>query len=258
MLVIDHLTVAYHERIAINDVSLKAAAGRILAVIGPNGAGKSTLIRSISGVYSPHSGSVFLDEQDLLAMRPTKRARKIAVVPQAQPLGGTLTVEHTVLLGRTPHMSWLGRPNRADLEATQRAMSLTCIDHLAQRRNAELSGGEQQRVLLARALAQQTPVLLLDEPTNHLDLQHQYTFLNLVKKLAREANLTILMALHDLNHVSLFADQVLLLVDGKEVAAGLPEQVLTKVNISTAYRIPVKILHHPDAAAPLIIPQADA
>jgi iron complex transport system ATP-binding protein len=257
MLVIDHLTVAYKERVALQDINLKVKPGQVIALIGPNGAGKSTLIRAVSGVLAKRSGHVWFDGLDLMTITATERARIVAVVPQAQPLGGTLTVEHTVLLGRTPHMSWLGNPGRADLDATRKAMAVTSIDHLAQRRNAELSGGEQQRVLLARALAQQTPVLLLDEPTNHLDLQHQYTFLNLVKNLAREANLMILMALHDLNQVSLFADQVLLLVDGKELAAGLPEQVLTTVNISTAYRIPVKILHHPDADAPLIIPQAD-
>ena len=131
----------------------------------------------------------------------------------------------------------------------------TKTEHLAQRRIAELSGGEQQRVLLARALAQTTPVLLMDEPTTHLDLQHQASLLSLVRDLAHESNLAILMALHDLNQVSLYADRVALLVDGKLIAVGLPEEVLTVKRISEAYQTPIQVVPHPESQTPLIFPQ---
>ena len=136
-------------------------------------------------------------------------------------------------------------------------MGQTGVLDLAGRRNAELSGGEQQRVLLARALAQRTPVLLLDEPTNHLDLQHQINFLSLVRALTRGENLAVLMAMHDLNQVSTYADRVAFLDDGKMLALGVPSAVLTVENISTAYRVPVEIIQHPEYDTPLILPQRD-
>jgi len=181
-------------------------SGEILALIGPNGAGKSTLIRAVSGVINVDKGSLSYDDQDLRALSISERATILGVVPQARPLGGAFSVEQTVLLGRTAHMNFLGRTKPEDQEIARWAMAKTGVEDLAQRRNAELSGGEQQRVLLARALAQQTPVLLLDEPTNHLDLEHQIKFLSLIQELARQENLAVLIALHDLNQVSQYAD----------------------------------------------------
>jgi iron complex transport system ATP-binding protein len=152
-------------------------------------------------------------------------------------------------------MGWLGKAGLADFEAVQWAMHQTNIEGLAQRHNAELSGGEQQRVLLARALAGRTPVLLLDEPTNHLDLQHQINFLSLLHKLTRRENLAVLMAMHDLNQVSAYADRVALLVNGSLTASGIPNEVMTVENIGKAYQISVEILYHPQKKTPLILPQ---
>jgi iron complex transport system ATP-binding protein len=151
-------------------------------------------------------------------------------------------------------MSWLGRPQIADQAAVDQAMQQTAIEHLADRRNADLSGGEQQRVLLARALAQRTPVLLLDEPTNHLDLQHQVNFLSLVRGLAQERNLAVLMALHDLNQVSMYADRVGILCEGKLHALGAAQEVLTVENVSSAYGVPVRVLEDPLTRTPFILP----
>jgi iron complex transport system ATP-binding protein len=158
------------------------------------------------------------------------------------------------MMGRTAHMSWLGRPQQTDQAAVSTAMRQTAIDHLSDRRNADLSGGEQQRVLLARALAQRTPVLLLDEPTNHLDLQHQVSFLTLVRKLAEERNLAVLMAMHDLNQVSMYANRVGLLCEGRLQALGSPMEVLSVENVRAAYGIPVRVLEDPVTRTPLIIP----
>jgi iron complex transport system ATP-binding protein len=172
-------------------------------------------------------------------------------------LGGAFTVAQTVMLGRTAYMNWLGRPKSEDEAAVLWAMEQTGLVDLADRRNAELSGGEQQRVLLARALAQKTPVLLLDEPTNHLDLQHQIHFLSLVLDLVRREKLAVLMAMHDLNQVSTYADRVAFLVGGAMLVEGSPREVLTAEHIAAAYQTQVEIIHHPKYDTPLILPKRD-
>jgi ABC-type cobalamin/Fe3+-siderophores transport system ATPase subunit len=255
MLSIHSLRVRFDSHYVLKDVSLQVAPGEILALIGPNGAGKSTLIRAVSGVIDIDSGSVSFNQQDLGDLGNGDRARILGVVPQARPLGGAFSVEQTVLLGRTAHMNFLGRASSEDQEIARWAMAKTSIEHLAQRRNAELSGGEQQRVLLARALTQQTPVLLLDEPTNHLDLEHQIKFLQLIQDLIAQENLAVLIALHDLNQVSLYADRVALLVAGELFAQGTPAEVLTEENLFAAYNTRVQIIRDRDGEPPVILPK---
>jgi iron complex transport system ATP-binding protein len=183
-----------------------------------------------------------------------QRARLMAVVPQARELPGAFTVYQTVLLGRTPYLGWLGNAGQSDHAAVRRALEQTQATELAERHVGELSGGEQQRVLLARSLAQDAPVMLLDEPTTHLDLQHQSNLLNLVRTLAQEKDLTVLMVLHDLNLASLYADQVALMVAGRVHAFGLPGEVLTSENLTAVYRVPVSVIPHPEYGKPLILP----
>jgi iron complex transport system ATP-binding protein len=197
-----------------------------------------------------------VDGQDLSNLTIAQRARVLAVVPQARQLGGAYTVEQAIMMGRTAYMNWLGRESEADRAAVRLALRQTHLDGFAQRPIAQLSGGEQQRVLLARALAQSTPVLLLDEPTNHLDLQHQANLLSLVKKLAQEKQLAVLMAMHDLNLVSFFADKVALLVDGRLICTGNPQEVIRADYISQAYQTQVEVISHPISGAPIIFPQA--
>jgi iron complex transport system ATP-binding protein len=255
MLKVQSLTVAYGQQVVLRDFTLDISPGKVVALVGPNGAGKSTLIRAISGVIKIQSGSVQFGEKNLVDISPSQRAKIIGVVPQARPFGGAFTVEQTILLGRTAHMNWLGQPQEHDHLEARKAMKNTQTEHLAQRRIAELSGGEQQRVLLARALAQTTPVLLLDEPTTHLDLKHQSSILSLTKELAHNTGLAVLMALHDLNQVSLFADRVALLVDGNLMAVGSPKEVLTVDRISAAYQTPVQVIPHPEDNVPIIFPK---
>jgi iron complex transport system ATP-binding protein len=255
MLKIDSLTVAYSDKIVLKNVSFEVGAGEILALIGPNGAGKSTLIRAATGVVPVRSGRVSVDGQDLTHLSPTQRAKILAVVPQARQLGGAFSVEQAVMMGRTPYLNWLGQEGEADKAAVRLALEQTCLDAFADRQIAKLSGGEQQRVLLARALAQSTPVLLLDEPTNHLDLQHQTNLLSLVKNLAKQKRLAVLMALHDLNLVSFFADKVALLVNGEVRCLGTPQEVIRAEHISAAYRTPVEVVPHPVTGAPIVFPQ---
>ncbi|HBY09447.1 MAG TPA: ABC transporter ATP-binding protein [Chloroflexi bacterium] len=254
LLKISNLDVAYGKKMVLQDISLEVAPGEILALIGPNGAGKTTLIRAASHVLPLLAGRVWVADQDLARLNSTERARMIAVVPQAQQLGGAFSVEQAVMMGRTAYMSWLGRESEADQAAVQRALQQTQLEDFAQRSIAQLSGGEHQRVLLARALAQSTPVLLLDEPTNHLDMQHQTSLLMLVRQLTAEKQLAVMMAMHDLNLVSFFADKVALLVAGRLVAVGTPEEVIRKDLIQQAYQTPVDVIPHPLTGAPLIFP----
>lgn len=253
MLTIHDLSASYDGALALKEVNLRVKAGEILALIGPNGAGKSTLIRVVSGVLKPESGQILLEGTDIQSYSPMQRARRIAVVPQARQFGGTFTVEQTVMLGRTAYIGWFGKDSSGDREKVRWAMEQTNIYHLAERRLAEISGGEQQRVLLARALAQETPVLLLDEPTNHLDLGYQASLLKTLRSLVDEQQLAVLMAIHDLNQVSICADRVALLVDGVVRADGSLNSVITAENINTAYRADVEVIERPGSCAPLIV-----
>jgi iron complex transport system ATP-binding protein len=255
LLKIEALDVSYGANLVLQNVSLDVPPGEILALIGPNGAGKTTLVRAVSGTVPLVSGGVYVNGQDLSRFTTAQRARVLAVVPQARQLGGAFTVEQAVMMGRTAHMSWLGRESEADRTAVRQALRQAQLGDFAQRQIAKLSGGEQQRVLLARALAQSTPVLLLDEPTNHLDLQHQTNLLSLVRKLAEEKHLAVMMAMHDLNLVSFFADKVALLVEGRLISTGTPQEVIRADYISEAYQTPVEIVSHPVSGAPIIFPR---
>jgi iron complex transport system ATP-binding protein len=254
MLGIQSLTVGYGARTVLTDISLSVAKGEVMALIGPNGSGKTTLIRAVSGVLELRAGQVLVDGKDIKHLSPAQRATRMAVMPQARNLPESFTVYQTVLLGRTPYLSWLGHPGEKDFARLEWALERTDTKMLADRLIGELSGGEQQRVLLARALAQDTPILLLDEPTAHLDINHQARLLNLVQELAREQSLAILMALHDLNLVALYADRVALLVNGSIAALGNPKEVLTPDTLALAYGIHLKVILHPDYGTPLVLP----
>jgi ABC-type cobalamin/Fe3+-siderophores transport system ATPase subunit len=251
---LQNLTASYGEHTVLEDVSLEIYPGEVLALIGPNGSGKSTLVKSLSGVLRPKGGSARVKGQDVYSLSHEQRAKALAVVPQARNLPEGYTVWQTVLIGRTPYLGWLGQPNEKDIERTRWALKRTGMEDYAERQINELSGGEQQRVLVARALAQETPVLLLDEPTAHLDLRYQSLVLSLVRELAREQALAVLMVLHDLNLVALYADRVALLVDGRLRAVGTPMEVITPSHLTEAYQVPVQVIPHPDSGAPLIFP----
>jgi iron complex transport system ATP-binding protein len=251
---IDDISVRYDKRQVLQHVSLSVASGEVVALVGPNGAGKSTLIRAVSGVVPLQNGEIHINGSILSRLSTMERARHLAVVPQARSLPPAFTVYESVLLGRTPHMGWLGRMGPGDRERVHYALEHTEMLPLAERYVGELSGGEQQRVLLARALAQDTPVLLLDEPTTHLDLQHRESLIQLIRDLAANKNLAVLMVLHDLNLAGAYADRVALLVQGQVQAVGLPNEVLTEANLSRVYQIPVRVIPHPEYGSPLILP----
>ncbi len=254
MLEVESLRVAYRDRLVLKDVSFSAARGTVLGVIGPNGAGKTTLIRAASGVLPLAGGTVRVDGRDLLAMKPTERARHVAVVPQARNLPPAFTGWEMVLMGRTPYLNWLGQVSAKDEARARQALERTQALDLAQRMVGELSGGEQQRLLLARALAQEAPLLLLDEPTTHLDLHYQVSLLDQVRALAYEDGLTVVVALHDLNMVSRYVDQVALLVGGELVALGQPQDILQPELLTQAYQLPLQVIRNTASDQPIILP----
>ncbi len=252
MLSIEDVTIRYEARTVLRNISLDVKSGEVLALIGPNGVGKSTLIHACSGNLRRIGGRILIDGHDLRKLPIEQRARLIAVVPQAVRLPELFTVFDTVLMGRTPYLGWLGREGEKDRSAVWAALDRTCTRELADRPIGELSGGEQQRVMIARALAQSARTLLLDEPTAHLDLKHQAGVLSLVCDLAHDEKYAILIALHDLNLAAQYADRVALLSNASIVAIGTPEEVLTEGNLSPAYGLRITVYEHPAHGAPLV------
>jgi ABC-type cobalamin/Fe3+-siderophores transport system ATPase subunit len=254
MLKIQNLSVDYGPRRILHDVSFDVQSGEVLALIGPNGAGKSTLIRAVSGVIPIAHGQVRTNGDDFASLSTLQRARYVATVPQAVSLPPAYTVWETVLFGRTPYLGFLGQPSKMDEEIARQALARVSALPFADRRVGELSGGEQQRILLARALCQSTPILLLDEPTAHLDLQYQVSLLEVVHELAHKDRLAVLIALHDLNLAAHYADRIALMVAGQIKAEGQPEQVLRRELIEEAYCLPVQVVKHPFLDIPLVLP----
>jgi iron complex transport system ATP-binding protein len=242
MLTAEQLDVTYGSHLVLKQIDLQLPAGEVMGIIGPNGAGKSTLVRALSGVLSPKSGRVLVNGKDLARLSPLERARQIAVVSQIGSLPPAFTGWEVVLLGRTPHLNWLGKVTETDRQMAVQAMQFTETTHLAASRVGELSGGERQRLLLARALAQDAPILLMDEPTTHLDLHHQVNLLEKIRQLASKHQLAVLVTLHDINLVARFADQVILLDQGEMKACGTPRDVLQSDLLSRTYQTPLQVV----------------
>jgi len=240
-LALEGLGAAYRGRRVLIDVSLSVPTGRWLAVIGPNGAGKSTLLKAVAGLV-PHTGTARLGGVDLAGLRPRTRARTVAYAPQNPSLPTGLTVTDYALLGRTPHLRLLGRESRRDLDVVGRVLARLDLEGLADRSLGTLSGGEAQRAVLARALAQEASLLLLDEPTTGLDVGHAQALLELVDRLRTEDEVTVVSSLHDLTLAGQYAHQLLLLVDGRAVATGAPADVLTEELLAHHYGADVAVL----------------
>lgn len=249
----ERISAAYDGHPVIDQLSITGYAGEVLGLIGPNGVGKTTLLRVLGRLFAPREGQVLLNDQDLWEMPPKQVARALSLTPQANP-SWPLTVEQVVALGRAPHRGWLLPLSARDKQAIEQAMDRTGLLPLRQRLLTELSGGEQRRVLLARSLCQEPTVLLLDEPTAYLDLKYQMDILDLVRRLAHEDGLTVIITMHDLNQAALYADRLALLMEGRLLAIGTPQEVLTPANITEAYGVLVMVTRHPVYDTPLITP----
>lgn len=253
LLAAEDIWFAYYDVETLCGVSLRLAPGEIASLVGPNGSGKTTLLKVLSGILIPQRGRVMLDGTDLRRLSRRAIAQRIAVVPQEVHVPFTFTAEEIISMGRTPHVrSWWGA-GRADREVVQRVMAATHTEALAHRPFNELSGGEQQRVVIAMALAQEPRVLLLDEPTVHLDINHQIEILELLVRLNREEGLTVLATMHDLNMAALYFDRLVMLKEGRIVAEGAPEEVIHADNIRLVFDADVQVHIHPTRRRPQIL-----
>lgn len=244
---LEQVTFGYRkEQRLFSKLDLSFRQGEFAAVIGPNGSGKSTLLKLAAGLLLPTGGRVLLHDQDLKDMPPRVRARHLATVFQLARHAIPYTVEEVVLLGRIARRQWWEKYASSDRHAAQEAMESLDIARYARKSYSELSGGEQQRVLLAAALAQEPEMLLLDEPTSALDPGHGFLLLDLLEKLAEEKKIGIVMISHDLTLAAQYARRIVLLDHGRILADGTPEEVLTETNIRKAYNCNVSILHSPE------------
>ena len=249
-----NLSFTYENGLALKDITFALGEGELMALIGPNGSGKTTLLKLLLGFLRPSAGRVELFDTPLPSHTPKERAKRIAYVSQHSVSSFPLTVFEFVALGRYPHASRFGLAGE-DLAAVEEALDRTASKPLATRLFPTLSGGEQQKVLIARALAQAARIILLDEPTLHLDLNYQLQILGALKKLCVEKRVAIITVLHDLNLVSLFADKALLLKAGKPRAFGAVTEVVTESEVKDLLGVDIKPLADTETGVRYFVPR---
>lgn len=251
-LLAENVIAGYGATDVLHSVSLRLETGEFVGLLGQNGCGKSTLLRVLTHVLPHKMGQVSLEGKPIHQWSSLERAKRIAFVPQKEATHFEFTVRDVVLMGRYPHQP-RGGLSVADFDLATRAMEETDILSLADRLVTQLSGGEHRRVLLARALVQETPLLLLDEPTAHLDIAHQVELLTQVRSLVRDQRRGALAALHDLNQAAEFCDRLCLMHQGAMLAEGTPEQVLTTPNLRVAFQIEAEIENNPKTGRPFLL-----
>lgn len=234
---IHELKLAYREKLIITNTSLSFKRGEISCLIGPNGCGKSTLLQALGGLLLPQSGTVTLDNKPLKAWPRKALARRLTLLPQAPVAPDSLSVQQLVSHGRYPYQGLFGKTSQADIEAVELALQLTNMSALRYREFNTLSGGERQRGWIALALAQQSDILLLDEPTTYLDIGSQLEVLELLAKLHKQHQLTLVMVLHDINQASQYADRILAMQDGHIIADGKPLEVISETLLETLFGV---------------------
>jgi iron complex transport system ATP-binding protein len=242
----------YPERPIFSGLSLSLEGGEVLGLIGPNSSGKTTLLKLMDGLLQPQRGRILLEERNLEQIPRAQVARKIAVVPQAMEVPFSFTVGEIVLMGRAPYLTRFGWEKQKDLDVAREAMALTDVAGLGDRTFWELSQGEKQRVLIARALAQEPRIILLDEPTSHLDINHQVEINELIRGLNLQKGLTVLHISHDLNLAAEYCHRIVLLHQGSVFSAGVPSEVITEENIRRVYETKVLVEKNPLSGAPRI------
>ena len=233
---LDHVTLTLGARAVLRDVSTQFVPGMVVALVGPNGAGKTSLLKILAGLLAPSAGTVTIEGRPITQMSPTEIAATLAYLPQSRHIHWPMSVRAIVALGRLPHQMRGTTTADRDADSIAGAMAALAITAFADRPALTLSGGEQARVLMARALAQEPKLLIADEPTDGLDIAHQLTAMQVLRARAAQGGTTI-VALHDLGLAARFADRIILLSDGQMVAAGVPAEVLTAPRIAAIYGV---------------------
>jgi iron complex transport system ATP-binding protein len=244
-LCVRHLSCAYPDTPVLKDLDFEVQGGECFIVIGPNGSGKTTLIRALAGLMVPTGGEIDFNGRPLKRYRRRDLARQVAYVAQTGSDDGPFTVHDTVLMGRAPYLGVLGVEGPEDKQIAAEAIAFTGLSHLAGRRITSLSGGERQRAHIARAICQQPELILLDEPTAALDLAHQIRIMDLMGTLKQKRGTTVIMVSHDINLAAMYADRLLLLVDGRMTACGRPSEVIREAVLVPAYGCDMRVDRSP-------------
>jgi len=245
------LAIRFGDRDVLRGVDLRVRPGTVVALAGRNGAGKTTLLRMASGVLRPDRGSVELDGTPIRALSRREVARSVAVVPQSAPIEFPFRAFEVVLMGRSPHLGTFGFETAEDIERARAAMARVGVEGLADRSIQQLSGGERQLVMIARALTQEPRLLLLDEPTAHLDLAHRVQVFDLVRDFAREGRSALVVS-HDLSLTARVCDELALLAEGRVLASGSPREILTPDHLQRAFDVRAEVVEAPDGS-PLVV-----
>ncbi len=253
LLKISRLSGGYHDQEIIKDISLDINRGDFIGIIGPNGSGKTTLLRLASRVLHPQKGELLFEGDDIKKMPLKRFCQRVAFVSEETIINFSFSVLEVVLMGRIPHLKRMQTETKEDLTIAEESLEITDALGLKEKRFDELSSGERQRVVIAKALAQQPTLLFLDEPTSHLDIGHKIQLLDLLKKLNLRDGLTIVAVLHDLNLASEYCNRIVLLNQGKIFKQGSPREVLTYQNIEAVYKTVVVVNDNPINSKPYVI-----
>ena len=240
-----NLSYGYNDNDVFKNLSFVVPKGCFFIIIGPNGSGKTTLMKVLSGVEKPDRGQLKLLGKAIDRYPRRSLAQTVAMAPQMTAVNFPFTVQEIVLMGRSPYKGLLGFDDQTDLQIAQQAMIFTGVEHLAKRKLGQLSGGEQQRVLIARAICQEPEIILLDEPTASLDLAHQIRVMDLMEQLQKEKGVTVIMVSHDINLACMYAQSLLLIKNGQIVSTGSPDQVLNYETLERAYGCPLLVDQSP-------------
>ena len=251
----DGVTLGYGDRAVVHGVHVAIPTGQVTVVVGANACGKSTLLRGLGRLLAPRGGSVLLDGRELHSTSTREVARRLGLLPQSPIAPEGICASDLVARGRSPHQRWWQQWSEEDELAVQHAMTATSTSELADRPVDELSGGQRQRVWLAMALAQQTELLLLDEPTTYLDLAHQVEVLDLIADLNATRGRTVVMVLHDLNHAARYAHHIIAMKEGRVVAEGPPQDVVTAEFVEAVFGLACVVVPCPVTSRPLVVPR---
>jgi iron complex transport system ATP-binding protein len=250
----EHVQLAYHDRIVVEDLSISIPTGEVTVIVGPNACGKSTLLRALARLLSPKAGVVLLDGEEIRRIPTRTIAQRLGILPQQPIAPDGITVSDLVARGRNPHQRWFRQWSRSDEEAVSAALEATGIVDIADRSVDELSGGQRQRAWIAMALAQGTDILLLDEPTTFLDLTHQIEVLDLMADLNAASGRTIVCVLHDLNLACRYAHNLVAMKDGRIVVEGPPSEVVTEATVADVFGLDSMVVPDPVCGSPMIVP----